>query len=330
MLVFAYPYTFFITIPLFIFILWYRANFFKPASYTYPLARLLHKKTSFLPAHYILYALRLVSLLTLIFLIAKPQTVDVTSKVQVEGVDIILALDVSGSMQCIDDPQQARTGGSVPTRLELAKQEALRFVDKRGSDPIGLVLFGREAVSRVPLTLDKKILKEVLGDIHLGIINDEGTVLSKSIIVAASRLKNAKAKSKVIILLTDGQPSPEDSSYEAAVEIARKLGIKIYTIGIGGDVGYFNHPQVGLIPVGSSLNKELLQFLADQTGGRFFEARKQNELRAIYDQIDRLEKTDYEETIFSNYYDIFVPFVWFILGLMFFEILLSSFVWFTV
>jgi Ca-activated chloride channel family protein len=324
MLIFAYPYTFFFTIPVLVTLLVYRAKFFKPASYTYPLARLFKTKP-LLPAHYILHTLRFLSLVILAFLIGKPQLADTASKIQVEGVDIILALDVSGSMQCIDDIKS----GYSPTRLEIAKQEALRFVDKRESDPIGLVLFGRDAVSRVPLTLDKKILKDVLSTTHLGIISEDGTVLAKSILVAASRLKSAKAKSKIIILLTDGQPSPEDSSCQQALEVAKKLGIKIYTIGIGGDVGYFNHPHFGLVPVGSSLHRELLQAIAHETGGRFFEASKQDELRAIYDQIDRLEKTEYDETIFSNYYDIFIPFVWLVIGFVSLEFILSSFVWFT-
>ena len=321
MLIFVYPYTLCITIPILILCILYRKKWLVPATYVYPLASMLKQQSRF-PIHALRNGLRLLSLVVLAFLIAKPQLVDTSSKVDVEGVDIMLVLDVSGSMQCIDDPRQSQL-----TRLDIAKQEALRFVDKRESDPIGLVLFGREAVSRVPLTLDKKIIKEVLTDIALGVIPDDGTVLAKSIIVAASRLKSAKAESKIIILLTDGQPSPEDSSYEQAVEIAKKLGIKIYTIGIGGEVGYLQHPHFGFVPVGSSLNKELLNYISSATGGLFFEARRPNELRAIYDQIDRLEKTKYEETVFSSYYDIFIPFVWLVIGCITFELILTTCTW---
>lgn len=324
MVVFAFPLVLFFSLLLFLGVVWYRARFFKPASYLYPLAPFLYRHATMPVASAVLYLLRFLTLLLLAVLIARPQLVDVQSTIHGDGVDIVLVLDVSGSMQCVDDPQQ----GPLVTRLEVAKKEALRFVDKRSSDSLGLVLFGREAVSRVPLTLDKKMLKDVIANVHLGVVPDEGTVLAKSIVVAASRLKNATSKSKVMILLTDGQPSPEDSSYESAIAIARELGIKIYTIGVGGDVGYFQHPQFGLVPVGSSLNRELLQFIARETGGRFFEARQQEELRAIYDQIDRLEKTDREETIFSNYYDIFIPFVWLAIGLMFAELILSTLVWF--
>jgi Ca-activated chloride channel family protein len=322
-LVFAHPYAFFITVPLLAFFIWYRIRFYKPMMYNYPLAHwFLPRQHTWLMRHFF-FALRFLSLLLLSFLIAQPQLVDVSSTVHGQGVAIMVVLDLSGSMACVDDPNNQ----AEQTRLDIAKEEAIRFIEKRHADQIGLVIFGTEAVSRVPLTLDKKILKEVVGDLYLGVIPEDGTVLSRGMILAASRLQQVKAASKVMIVLTDGQPSPQDDAPQAAVAIAQKLGIKIYTIGIGGDVGYQKHPLFGLIPTGSSLNKELLRNISAQTGGRFFEARRQHELRAIYDQIDNLEKSSYTTTVLSNYRDIFIPFVWLIIGMTAMEIIVSTFVW---
>jgi Ca-activated chloride channel family protein len=321
---FALWYLLLITIPLFIGCVWYRVRYYQSVSYTYPLTSWLQKvlfaKKDL--SKKILFLLRAVSLAMLAILIGKPQLVDRTSKIDGQGVDIIMVLDVSGSMRLFDDINNRQS------RLESAKKEALRFVEKRPDDPIGVVLFGAAAVSRVPLTLDKKILKEVIADLYVGIIPDEGTVLAKGMLVGAARLKNSKSKNKIMILLTDGEPSPDDQPIGNALAVVKKLGIKVYTIGVGSSVAYLDHPQVGIVPVDSRLNTELLSVIAQETGGRFFEARNPDDLRAIYDQIDRLEKTKYETTIFSNYYDIFIPFVWIIVLLLLLELILTSTIWF--
>lgn len=323
MLIFAHPYTFFITIPLLLAAVWYRTYWYKPIRYVYPLAAWLQYARSNVFLRYLFFAVRAFSLMLLSFLIAQPQLVDVDTTVHGEGVALMMVLDVSGSMQLVDDPRNTH----AQTRLQLAKAEAIRFIDKRQTDQIGLVLFGQEAMARVPLTLDKKILKEVIDELHIGVIPENGTVLSKGMILAAARLQPAPAVSKVMIVLTDGQPSPHDDAPQTALAIAKKLGIKIYTIGIGGDVGYRMIPGYGVVAEGAALNKELLQHIARETGGRFFEANRQHELRAIYDQIDSLEKSAYTTTVFSNYRDIFIPFVWLVIGLMALEIFLSTLVW---
>jgi Ca-activated chloride channel family protein len=187
-------------VPLLCLAAWYRWKFYKAPVYIYSLTGQLKsqglvvnnwRKTFFAVT-------RCVVLVSLALLIARPQLVDEQSKVMVEGIDIMMVLDVSGSMQIIDDPQSRRQ------RVEVAKEEAINFINKRDNDPIGLVLFGGESVSRCPLTLDKTVLKSIIADIELGVISPQGTVLSKGIITALGRLKGSDAKTKIIILLTDG------------------------------------------------------------------------------------------------------------------------------
>ncbi len=242
---FAHPYILIASLFAVIMLAVYRMWYYKPAAYKYPLAHWLQEKigTTSHIAPMVLFALRFTALGTLAFLLAKPQLVDMQSKVSVEGVDMVLALDVSGSMQLFDDPNKPEQ------RIEIAKREAIRFIDRRPDDPMGLVIFGREAVSRVPVTLDHKLLKSIIADIHIGVIPENGTMLSKAILISCARLKKSKAKSKVIILLTDGAPTPGDSPPEAAVTLAQQLGIKVYTIGIGADVAYMRDPFFGNVPV---------------------------------------------------------------------------------
>lgn len=306
--------------------LWYKITQQKQVSYHFPLTSFLKEKGQGIKKNWLFYLspiLQTLVLLLLVIIIAKPRIVDVKSKINVEGIDMMLVLDVSGSMQIYDDQHDQRS------RLEVAKQEAIKFIDKRENDPLGLVIFAHDAVSRCPLTLDKKILKEILHDTHLGIIDPSGTVLSLGIIMAANRLKNSKAKNKIMIVLTDGAPSAEDVPPDQAIDVAKKLGIKIYTIGIGYDgVRYFNDPFRGpqAIP---GVNKELLQTIAQQTGGRYFEAKKPNDMKKIYDTIDTLEKTEYETDIFTRYYDLYQYFVVGAFAVLVVE-LLTSLVWFVV
>lgn len=321
---FAHSVVLLLTIPFVILAIIYRIKWYKPVIYKYPLTHfLMSKQQAIASRQRLFFVLRLAALFLLALLVGKPQLVDTTSRIQDQGIDIMLVLDISGSMQCFDDQYDRRL------RIDIAKDEAIHFVQKRESDAIGLVLFAKQAVSRLPLTLDKTMLKETISAVQLGDIDPEGTMLSKALLVACARLKNSVAKSKVIILLTDGEPSPDDSSPEVPLEIAKKLGIKIYTIGIGDDQtgGLQEHPFFGVIPVGARLNKQLLQAIASSTGGKFFEAKKPHELRLIYDQIDALEKTDYETNVFSNYYDWFIPFVWLVIGLVAAELVLSSLLW---
>lgn len=301
-----------------VFVWWLR----KQVVYRYSLTGTL-KRAGFATCHpykKILALLRFITLLLLALLCGKPQLIDPHSKVDVEGIDIMLVLDVSGSMQSDDFEGK--------TRIEVAKEEALRFIAKRDNDPIGMVIFGKHAVSRCPLTLDKAMLKSIIENIELGIIDADGTALSRAVVTAVNRLKNSDATSKIMILLTDGEPSVGDLSPDVALEAAKRYGIKIYTIGIGSEKPlYYMHQLYGLAAI-PGVNKELLDKFALETGGRSFLAKDPHDMRAIYDTIDKLEKTTRETDIYSTHYDIFIPFVIVLCCLVMLELFLATFVWF--
>ncbi len=303
----------------------YRWKFLKAPLYTYPLTQSLMSEghVVFIPYRKILNVFRFIILVGLVLLIARPQLVDKQSKVQVEGIDIMLAMDVSGSMQLFDSLQDPRR------RIDVAKEEAISFIKKRQDDPVGLVLFGNEAVSRCPLTLDKKMLTSIINEVELGMINPEGTMIIRGVIMALNRMRKSDSKSKIIILLTDGEPTPGDLEAGPALELAKKQGVKIYTIGIGSDEGgYYQHPLFGVQQARVPINKNLLYALAQGTGGKFFQAKDPAELATIYDTINALEKTSYETNVYHKYYDIFMPYLWALVALSAAELLLSRFVWF--
>ncbi len=323
---FAYLPVLYGALPLLAFAAWYRWRYYKNPVYKYSLTSFLISRNVQVkvPHKMILAAMRFITLVGLAFLIARPQLVDEQSKVMIEGIDIMMVLDVSGSMQLFDDLKDQRS------RIDVAKTEAVKFIEKRENDPVGLVLFANESVSRCPLTLDKKMLHSIVDDTELGVINPEGTMIAKALIMALNRLKHSKAKSKIIILITDGEPTPGDLNPRAAIELAKKFGIKIYTIGIGGDGGFFKHPMFGIQRYGVGLNTDLLSTLAEQTGGKFFEARRSQEMGKIYDEIDKLEKTEYETDVYHKYYDVFMPFLWALICLFCLELFLARFLWFGV
>ncbi len=293
--------------------------------YVYPLASALRTHglaRSALPK-YVLMVLRFCLLALLAFLTARPQWVDEHSKVNVEGIDIVIALDVSGSMQCFDDQRDQRQ------RIEVAKTEAIHFIDKRPNDPIGLVIFAKDALSRCPLTLDKPMLKELVGELELGIIDHTETYLGTGLATAVNRLKKSKAKSKIIILLTDGAPSPgEKISPELAIQLAQTNNIKVYTVGIGGEHGGFiMHPLLGMQQFNSPINTALLKEIATKTGGAFFLAKNPADMRTIYNTIDKLEKTDIQTNVYHNYYEAFAQFIWLLLAILCSELLLRLLIW---
>lgn len=324
---FAYPIFLLVLLPIFCLAVIYRFKFYRYPRYVFPLSNFFATEGfsgRYSYKRYILFLIRASALLLLIFFIARPQWVDERSIINVNGVDIMIALDVSGSMQMFDDLKDRRQ------RIQVAKQEAIYFVDKRSSDPIGLVLFGADAISRCPLTLDKPVLKDIIGGIELGIINPNGTSLGTGMAVAISRLKNSKAKSRIIVLLTDGQPSPNTDIVDPihAIDLAKQLGIKIYTVGIGSEQeSYIEHPGWGVIPQRTLLNVELLERIARDTGGQFFRAKNPKDMRIIYDKIDQLEKTEIQTNLFHNYYEAFLHFIWILFLLVALEYALRLFVW---
>lgn len=168
----------------------------------------------------------------------------------------------------------------------------------------------------------------MIEELKIGLIDPSGTRLFTGILTAANRLKNSKAKSKVMILLTDGEPSKGDADAVATLDIVKKLGIKIYTIGIGNEEEqYIVHPWYGTI-LKPRINKELLTMIACETGGRFFNAKNAVDMRSVYNIIDQLEKTKYETSVFNRYYDLFIFLGWFVLFFVCAELALSSLVWF--
>jgi Ca-activated chloride channel family protein len=265
--------------------------------------------------------LRLLSLFLLVFLIARPQLVDHYSKIKVEGIDIFLALDVSGSMQLYDSAHEERN------RFEIAKAEALKFMQKRENDALGLVIFGKYAVSRCPLTLDKKILEDIISELELGFIDPNGTVLARALVTAANRLKHSQAKSRVIILITDGSPSADDIAPDLALKLLQELKIKVYTIAIGDPAGAYLATFFGRQAVPVELDLNLLKKIARETGGASFIAKNSRELNQIYEKIDQLERVEHKTDVFTNLYELAWILLLAIMGLILLELLLRSVVW---
>ena len=321
----AYADLLYVLIPIFLLFFIYRIKFFKSPRYVYPLTESLaqHHLTQKIYHKKIFFVLRLLALLGLALLVCRPQWVDEKSNININGVNIVLAIDVSGSMQLFDDPKDRRM------RIEVAKAEAIRFIEKRHDDPIGIVIFGKDALSRCPLTLDKLILKQIVGSLELGIIDPSGTWLGTGLATAINRLRHSKAKSKVLVLLTDGEPTPpEKIDPDTAITMAQQFGIKVYTIGVGNEQGgYIEHPLWGVQQVQERLNVPLLEKIAQKTGGKFFRANKPADMRTIYDTINTLEKTEYQTNLFAHYYEAFLTFIWLIFVLLGVELLLRIFIW---
>jgi Ca-activated chloride channel family protein len=295
----AYPYVLFTLLPIYACIAAYRWARKNSPVLRYSLADVIayYRLTrSYTPLH-VLRFLRTCSLLLLLFLISRPQWVDHRTNVRVNGVDIVLALDISGSMRLFDDLKDRRS------RLDVAKEEAIHFVGKRTSDQIGVVIFAADALTICPLTLDTSMLKTTIGNLSLGDLNPNGTLLFTGLATAINRLKNSNAKSKAIVLLTDGQPEGETGlTADTVISMAQQFGIKIYTVAVGNEVGGFlSHPIFGTVPMGvQSTDKVLLAKIAGATGGKAFEARNPQQMREIYNTINALEKTTFENSILIN------------------------------
>lgn len=268
--------------------------------------------------------LRLCVLFILAVLMCRPQWVDSRSQVKTEGIDMALVLDVSGSMALNDFDDQRM-------RIDVAKDEAIRFVKNRTNDAIALILFAQSAISRVPLTFDKSLLINAIKELQVGIIDHTGTRLATGILTAVNRLKRSTAASKVMIVLTDGEPTADEIKITDALEAAKLLGIKIYTVGIGSPEDKKVYRQSGMflqVEVVPGIKTAILEQIAEQTGGKFFIVSDAKGMRSMYDTIDTLERSQLSMPLFSRYYDIFIPYVWIVLGILFVELLLSTYMWF--
>ncbi len=235
----------------------------------------------------------------LIVALARPQSFSSSQNMTTEGIDIVLALDISGSMTSED---------FKPNRIEAAKSVADKFIDGRPNDRIGLVIFAREAFTQCPLTIDHAVLKHLLKKVEPGMVPD-GTAIGNGLADAVGRLKNGEAKSKVIILMTDGVNNSGEIDPLTAAEIAKTFGVRVYTIGIGtnGEAPYPVQTPFGIryqmIPV--QIDESLLQQIASITGGEYFRATDNRTLSRIYDRIDKLEKSKIKVTSYRNAAELF-------------------------
>lgn len=271
----------------------------------------------------ILLSLRTLALTSLILALARPQEGKKFSEILTEGVDIVMALDTSGSMAAEDFQINSRR----VNRLEVVRNVVSDFVKKRSNDRIGLVVFGEEAFTQCPLTLDHGIVLDFLQNLEIAMAGN-ATAVGSAIGVAVNRMKDLKAKSRIIILLTDGRSNAGDLAPVKAAELAQSLGIKVYTIGVGtrGEAPYPVEGPFGksyqMIP--ADLDEETLESIAKLTAAKYYRATDSEELQKIYDEIDQLEKTEVKLKEYSEYYERFSIFLMIGLGLLGLELILSQ------
>jgi len=319
-IVFAYPWVLYFLTVIPLMIAWYifrgmktqtsvkysSLNIFKDVPLT------IREKLSHIP-----FAVRLIAIGLLIVALARPQSFTSGENVTTEGIDIAMVLDISGSMLAED---------FKPNRLEAAKNVIDEFIEGRTSDRIGLVIFSREAFTQCPLTIDYSVLRNLLLDIRSGMIED-GTAIGNAIANGVNRLKESDAKSKIIILLTDGVNNAGEVDPVSAAEIAKAFGIRIYTIGVGtrGEAPYPLQTPFGMryqmVPV--EIDEVMLTKIANITDGQYFRATNNRALQEIYDKIDKLEKTKIEITSYKNASEKYHSWLWAGLLLLLVELGLS-------
>ena len=268
----------------------------------------------------LLFLLRLLALTALITAMARPRTVDVSTRTKsTRGIDIVIAIDVSASMLAKD---------LRPNRLEALKKVAADFIKGRPNDRIGLVEYAGESYTKTPITSDKTIVLSSLNSIKYNNIIEGGTAIGMGLSTSVNRLKDSKAQSKVVILMTDGENNAGFIDPKIASELALEFGIKTYTIGVGTNGmalspvavnanGSFVYDNVKV-----TIDEELLKEIAQVTGGKYFRATNNKKLKEIYDEIDKLEKTEVEEFKYTNYEEKYRPLILLAGALLLFEMLL--------
>ncbi len=261
---------------------------------------------------------RLMAFVLIVVVLARPQSTSSHSDHNTEGIDIVMSLDISGSMRAVD---------FKPNRLEAAKNVATKFISGRPDDNIGLVIFAGESFTQCPLTTDHAVLINLFNQVRNGMLED-GTAIGMGLATAVSRIKESKAKSKVIILLTDGCNNTGSIAPEKAAELAKTFGIRLYTIGIGTK-------GVAQIPVQTpfgmrmqdqevDIDEDLMRNMAESTGGKYFRATDNKSLAAIYSEIDSMEKTIMEVRHYTQRSDEYMPFALAALILLLCEIVLRN------
>lgn len=267
------------------------------------------------------FVLRAAAFALIVVALARPQDIEQNVRTNTEGIDIMLAIDVSGSMLARD---------FKPDRITAAKEVAGSFIADRYGDRIGLVAFAGEAFTQSPLTTDQSTLQTLLARIRSGLIED-GTAIGNGLATAINRLRESEAKSKVIILLTDGVNNRGEIAPLTASEIAKAQGIRVYTIGVGTE-GMAPYPAIDMFGNITFVNQKVeidektLTAISDMTGGKYFRATDKAKLKAIYDEINQLEKSKVEVTEHISYHELYLAWVLAALGLLLTEFLLSNLV----
>lgn len=266
------------------------------------------------------FVLRLLAISALIVALARPQQRNDQQQTLGEGIDIVLCMDVSGSMNSTD---------IKPSRMEVAKEMAQQFVQGRPVDRIGLVIFSGESFTQCPITTDRATLIRQIQALESRRFLKDGTVIGEGLATAVDRLSQSKAHSKVIILMTDGKEDAPDTRLIdplTALDIARSQGVKVYTIGMGVEPSTITERPDAAAPSRNAaidfLDVQLLQRIANETGGRYFRARDKEGLQQIYVQIDQLEKSKIDVTSYKKYQELFLPFVLAALGFLLLEMIL--------
>jgi len=263
------------------------------------------KSSSKASARHILLVLKLASAALLITALARPQSRSTWQDTKTEGIDIVISLDVSLSMLAKD---------FKPNRMEVAKEVIVDFIDARPNDRIGLVIFGGEVFTQCPLTNDHKVLKNMFPQIKAGML-DQGTAIGLGLAGAVARIKESKAKSKVIIMVSDGVNNVGEISPITAGELAKTYGIRVYCIGVGSKgkalqpVAIYAQGQYEYDYVDVEIDEKVMTDISDMSGGKYFRATNKESLKNIYSEIDKMEKTIISEKSFSNKAEHFLPFV---------------------
>ena len=266
------------------------------------------------------FLLRILALVMIVLAIARPRSSEEFSKVDTEGIDIVLAMDVSTSMLARD---------FTPDRVSASKDIAIEFISQRPSDRMGIVVFAGESFTQCPLTTDRATLINLMKEVETGLIED-GTAIGNGLATAVARMKDSDAKSRVVILLTDGVNNSGEVSPKMAAEIAKTYGIRVYTIGVGKE-GMAPYPVMtpGGVQVQNmkvEIDEALLKDIAESTGGRYFRATDNTKLAEIYSEINKMEKAKTSVDTFPVYEELFGTYVfWALLALML-ELLLNWFV----
>jgi Ca-activated chloride channel family protein len=272
---------------------------------------LVKKTTAATSLRHAPFAFRIIALTLIIVAMARPRSSEVIEKVDAEGIDIVMAMDVSTSMLARD---------FTPDRISASKDIAIEFIAQRPTDRMGIVVFAGESYTQCPLTTDRAALINMMKEVETGLI-DDGTAIGNGLATAIARMKDSDAKSRVVILLTDGVNNSGEMSPQMAVEIAKTYGIRVYTIGVGRE-GMAPYPVmtpwgVEIKNLEVEIDEDLLKHIADETGGRYFRANDNTKLAEIYNEINQMEKARTTVDSFPVYKELFGKYaLWALLALL--------------